>query len=350
MNQQKKVKVLIVGAGRIAGLNETDDFRKKPCTHMGAYREHPGFEVLGVVDQNLELAQQFAQIFGLQAFQDLETALEHVKPDHVSVAVPYQYHHDIVIICASSNHSPKSIFCEKPMADTLKRAESMDQLCTRHGVRLFVNNRRLMPIYKALKSVIDNEYDSEVITINGWCSSGLHAVGLHLLDLMRFICGDVAWVMAVEEPGYVERLPFSANFVPSDPRVRGLVGFQNGITGGISNTALTNYTYFELEIMCRTGKLRISDNGGLLEVWKTMKPGNSTLSYRLTTPATLTPQKSPLFTEIARSLYEEIQQQRLEHQHPLSARNGLESYRVLNELVQSALQRGKRINLQERDR
>ena len=35
----KNHKVLIVGAGRIAGTYELDKFRKKPCTHIGAFKK-----------------------------------------------------------------------------------------------------------------------------------------------------------------------------------------------------------------------------------------------------------------------------------------------------------------------
>ena len=41
------MKVLIVGAGNIAGLNEKDKFRTKPCTHYGAFSSNPNFKVVG---------------------------------------------------------------------------------------------------------------------------------------------------------------------------------------------------------------------------------------------------------------------------------------------------------------
>ena len=44
LNKQKIMKkVLIVGAGRIAGLNEFDNYCLKPCTHIGAFNNHKDF-------------------------------------------------------------------------------------------------------------------------------------------------------------------------------------------------------------------------------------------------------------------------------------------------------------------
>jgi len=328
-------KVLIIGAGRIAGLNETDPAREKPCTHVGAYQANEHYKVGGVLDSQIDAAQHFADTFQIpHAFDDVKTALAEIKPDHVSIAIPYQFHHDAVTACAESVNRPSTIFCEKPIANTLERAEAMNRICSENQISLFVNNRRLASVYRLAKQIIEEEFESDIITINASCSSGLHAIGLHMLDLMRFFCGDVSWVTADEETQYVEKLAYSANFVPSDPRVRGLIGFKNGITGTFSNTALTEYTYFEVEILCAKGKIRVSDNGGMLQVWKSKKPGTSTLSYKLTEPEIRVPTPSPLFQKIAIALAND------EHlsnpDHPLSARNGVESYRLLSILIDSA--------------
>ena len=86
------------------------------------------------------------------------------------------------------------------------------------------------------------------------CVSGLHAVGLHML-IVTLLFGEVDWVMAEKEDEYVKELPFSKNYLRNDPRVRATIKFKNGITGYFANTALTEYTYFELEILCK--KIRV---------------------------------------------------------------------------------------------
>ena len=92
------IKVLIIGAGRIAGLNEKDNYRKKPCTHYGAFASNQEFKVLGVVDVDKNRASYFADQFKIKYYYtDIEKAIENVQPG------------DIVLI-AGKGHEPYQIF------------------------------------------------------------------------------------------------------------------------------------------------------------------------------------------------------------------------------------------------
>jgi len=55
--------VLLIGAGRIAGINELDEYRKKPCTHFGMYLKNKKYNVVGIIDKDLNKAQNFSKIF-----------------------------------------------------------------------------------------------------------------------------------------------------------------------------------------------------------------------------------------------------------------------------------------------
>jgi predicted dehydrogenase len=337
------IKVLIIGAGRIAGLNEKDNYRKKPCTHYGAFASNQEFKVLGVVDVDKNRASYFADQFKIKYYYtDIEKAIENVRPDLISIAVPYKFHYDIVKTICQNKNKPRMIFCEKPIADSVSKATEMGLLCKNNNVRLFVNNRRLTPIYRDLRKVIKKEFGNNIITINTWCSSGLHAIGIHMIELLRMVIGEIIWVYAIQENEQVESLPFSANFEPDDPRVQAMIGFKNGIVGNFINSALTSFTYFEIEILCRNGKIRVSDNGEKFEYWKPEVPGKSTLSYKLGDPKIIKASSSQtLFAEIASSIAENID---TGNDHPLSAQHGIESYRVLDAMVRSA-NTGKRIQL-----
>jgi len=337
------VKVLIIGAGRIAGLNEYDNYRKKPCTHFGAFNENKEFEVHGVVDIDINKAAYFADRFNLKYyFDDIEKAIKNIKPDLISIAVPYHLHYNIVKTICQNETKPQKIFCEKPIADSLEKALEMDKLCIRNNIQLFVNNRRLSPVFNQLEQIVKKEFSNQIITVNAWCSSGLHAIGIHMIELLRMVAGEIAWVYSVKENEKVKSLPFSKNFEPDDPRVQAIIGFNNGVTGHFINTALTRFTYFEIEILCREGKIRVSDNGEKFEYWKPISPGKSTLSYKLSDAIKVKiSSKNTLFKEIASSLVEDMSKQK---EHPLSVKHGIESFRVLDALVKSSIN-GKRINL-----
>ena len=68
----KQIKVLIVGAGRIVGLNELDRWRIKPCTHYGAFNTNKNFKVVVVVDHNFSRAKNLQNYLKLKVFPLLE--------------------------------------------------------------------------------------------------------------------------------------------------------------------------------------------------------------------------------------------------------------------------------------
>lgn len=327
-------RVLIVGAGNIAGLNETDGAREKPCTHAGAYAGNAAFQLAGVVDADLARARAFAGMFGIPcALDDLDQALSTVRPDHVSVAVPYHLHHSIVTAVAAHPNRPRTLFCEKPVADSAERAVEMLEGCRQAGMRLFVNNRRLTPVYREMVRIVREELDDDVVAVTAWCSSGLHAIGIHMLDTLRYLLGDVDWVAAADESEYVESLPYSKNFVPSDPRAQALIRFKRNVSATFHCTALTDFTYFEIEVLCRRGRVRMSDNGNVLEVWKPLPPGSSTLSYRLGDAERREVAKRPLFAALADALADPDGADAA----LIDGREGVETYRLLDAIRRAAI-------------
>ena len=99
-----KWKVVIIGAGRIAGLNELDEDRKKPCTHAGAYLNNKNFKIVGVVDNDKKTAKKFADLFKIpNAFENVSEGIKFCRPNLISVTVPYQLHHIIVAKCMRKN-------------------------------------------------------------------------------------------------------------------------------------------------------------------------------------------------------------------------------------------------------
>ena len=108
------------------------------------------------------------------------------------------------------------IFCEKPIANSLQNAEEMVRVCRENNVLFYVNNRRLTEIYAKLEKIFQSDLEGDAITVNAWCSSGLHAVGIHMIDLLRKVFGDIDWVKAELEKEKVPYLPYSTNYTIDD--------------------------------------------------------------------------------------------------------------------------------------
>nr|MBA3947610.1 Gfo/Idh/MocA family oxidoreductase [Herpetosiphonaceae bacterium] len=105
-------------------------------------------------------------------------------------------------IAAAAAH-PKAILCEKPMADTLGRAEQMIIACERNGVKLAVSHqRRFIPAYTLARKLIAEGAIGTVRTIQSFAADGLPNYSTHQADMYRYLLSDdeCDWVM-----GNVER-------------------------------------------------------------------------------------------------------------------------------------------------
>ena len=79
-----------------------------------------------------------------QHYADAREMLAQEQPDVVSICTWHSGHATWTI--AATVHRPKAILCEKPMADTIGRAEQMLLACQRNGVKLGIaHQRRWLP-------------------------------------------------------------------------------------------------------------------------------------------------------------------------------------------------------------
>ena len=108
MNRQR---VLVVGLGTM-GLS-----------HARAYRAIDGFDLVGLCTRNAagrpDLESEFP---GLPRFEGLTEALSALKPDAVAVCAYTEHHAPMAL---EALRAGAHVFCEKPLADTLKAAESV---------------------------------------------------------------------------------------------------------------------------------------------------------------------------------------------------------------------------------
>ena len=147
-----------------------------------------------------------------------------------------------------------------------------------------------------------------------------------MIDLLRAIFGEVEWVNSFAEKKRAEKLHYSTNFHKNDPESV-LKLFKNGITGNFMNTALINYTYFEIEVLCKSGKIRISDNGNKIEIFKLSNPTTSTLSYKLNNPETINYSETESLFSLISKAYIKL---KVIIKIILSGEHGLRSYIVLD--------------------
>ena len=327
-----KKKVGIIGCGNVAGLYEMEGaIREKPASHAGAYMLRKDVEIIGCCDKDIKRAKNFASMFKIPFSTNSPERLLSKRPDIVSICVPYESNFAVLKSVVNNKNKPDTILLEKPISDSVAKAEKMVKLCKDNKVRFFVNNRRLSRTYAILKNVIKNEFGNQVISISAWCSSGSHAYAIHMVDILRFLCGDIKWVFAIREKEHIKKLLYSNNFKPCDPRFSALIGFKNGSRGTLLNSARTDFLLFEIKIVCKKGIIVVEGDGKKVKYQKMLKPGKSLASYHLGAEKSIKFEQKRLFKNVINEVIEG------NHVHsPINAMQGLESYRVISAMEKSA--------------
>ena len=194
----------ILGAGKIAAAQMAP-----------AIAVTPGHELIAVMRRELSAARQFADDHSAQRAYDNEQALlADPRVNAVYVATPPHLHARQTILAAQAG---KHILCEKPMALNTGEARQMVAACRANGVALMIcYYQRFNARHQRIKALLEEgaigqvtaarinfserfSPQSEVWHHNPAISGGgpLMDLGIHCIDLLRYLCGPVESVAAL---------------------------------------------------------------------------------------------------------------------------------------------------------
>lgn len=190
--------------------------------------------------------RDFARTHGFELSAEFADAIADPRVQAVVLATPHSLHVDQIAAVAAAG---KPVWCEKPLALTLREAERAVAACRKAGVVLALgNNKRCFPSMTALRRLVSagqigdvlhveahfcNEHSTRVVA-GGWRDDpnespggGLTGAGLHLIDALVSLGGPIGEVQA----RLFERKP------PPDPRdvIALQVAFTNGGTGQLAS-------------------------------------------------------------------------------------------------------------------
>ena len=249
----RKVRAALVGAGRMAQ------------THAKALVAVPELGLIAVCDPVAENAARLAQTLGV-AVKTLEDTLADPEVDAVIITAPTPTHAALIQRVAKAG---KHIFVEKPLSATLAEAEDVVQVVQQTQVQCQVGfQRRFDPAYVEVKRALTAGELGQLLSFRGVSrdpapppleflktSGGLMLdLGIHDLDTMRFLVGEVVEVYAV---GSVQKMPELAQYGLFDSAVA-TVRFENGALGTLELGLHTVYGYeIRADILGERGRLQL---------------------------------------------------------------------------------------------
>lgn len=174
-----------------------------------------GCELVAVSDVDIARARGLTASPATQVFDDYRRLLDLDTLDAIVVSTPPQFHEAIVV---SALESGKHVLCEKPLANTVEACRRMVETANRTDKTLSTGfNHRYFPAVQFVKRQIELgaigkldhvrayaghvglsefrspwEHDKNVVG-----GGALMDVGIHIIDLVRFLLGDVEEVMGI---------------------------------------------------------------------------------------------------------------------------------------------------------
>ncbi|MFY9555956.1 MAG: Gfo/Idh/MocA family oxidoreductase [Blastocatellia bacterium] len=237
----KKLRVGIIGAGYIGGI------------HASLLARDERVSVARVHDVAPERADRLAGTTGATTARNEKELIEAV--DAVYITTPNTQHTAVALAAINAG---KHVFCEKPMAASPAEAQMVFDAASRSSAVYQVgHNRRFAPVYTTLKEMIAESgtpHSAHVKMNRGelinpvWISDPqitggfLYETTIHMLDMMRFLFGEVA---SLDAAG-------SSHDYPEPDDFSMLLRFENGMHATLASSADASWMFpFErVEVFC----------------------------------------------------------------------------------------------------
>lgn len=238
--------------------------------HSNAYRQvapfmspriEPRMQV--ICGRNQAKVETAARQYGwAEAATDWRAVVARDDIDLVDISTPGDLHAEIAIAAARAG---KAVFCEKPLANTIDEARAMVAAVEEAGVvHMLCHNYRRIPAVMLAKRLIDDGRIGTVRHFRGtylqdWIadpdfplvwrldktqagSGALGDLGAHVVDLARFLVGEITEVCGHLETFVTERpmpgRPDTRGPVTVDDASLALARFEHGAIGTIEATRM----------------------------------------------------------------------------------------------------------------
>jgi len=232
--------------------------------HANGYKKMPVFfypppampRLVAICGRTEKAVAEAAKRFGFETYYtDWRKVITDDRIELVDNCLPNNMHAEPSIAAVEAG---KNILCEKPLAATLEDARAVYEAAERAGVKnMTAFNYRFVPAIRLAKKLIDEGYIGKILQyravyLQEWImdpdfplvwrlrrsvagSGALGDLGAHIIDLARFLVGEVSSVCGLTET-FIKERP-----LPENPEEKGKVDvddvfiamarFKNGAIG-----------------------------------------------------------------------------------------------------------------------
>lgn len=232
----KKIGFAVVGSGAVAQF------------HLRSIEEIPDAELIGIYSAHIPSAEKYASDYGVRCFYSMEELLACDEVDVVNICTPSGTHAELAVqVLEAGRH----VVVEKPLAltpDDCKRvvdaAKANDRLCA------VISQLRFSPEILRVKQAIDDGWLGKICVCDvtmkyyrdrsyydssdwrgTWAMDGGGALmnqGIHGIDLLRFLMGDVRSVSGICKT--------ICHKIEVEDTAAALLEYENGAIGLITGT------------------------------------------------------------------------------------------------------------------
>jgi predicted dehydrogenase len=227
-------RAAILGLGFIGGADQVSGDRlgqqvaNLDGTHLHAYLQNSRIDLVAGSSRDEGRRQRFFARTGARIYTDWRALLEAERPEIVSVASYAPAHAEMTIEAARAG--ARVVWCEKPIATSLRDADRMLEACRTWGTLLVINhNRRFHPQFRTLQQVIAQGRLGELRGGSlSWPTGRLGNVGTHFFNaLLMLVARPVEAVSATLD---LARRPDCRGEDFQDPGGWGAIRLRGGLT------------------------------------------------------------------------------------------------------------------------
>lgn len=244
-------KVAIIGTGKIGALFDSPSSQYH-LSHAHGYHSHPGFEIVGMVDEDVSQLEEASSRWGVEKYRNLQELFASRKVDVVSVCTSTDSH---LRILTELQEYPDLLggIIEKPLASSLADALTIKDSAFYRERKFLVNyKRRFLPEYQLIqKNILSNKYGD---MLNGvvYYGRGVRNNASHAIDTLRFFGIDVDCVESVKKRPLEGMSDFDCDTVLS---------LRTGGSLHLVAIPAAHYKIFELDLFFEKARIKIQDEG-----------------------------------------------------------------------------------------